>query len=108
PAGPAMKGVLHSPTSKNEGASARSEALLLAIAKARAWIEDLSEGRVASFAEIAKREGRVERHVRLLAQLAFVSPRMISALIDGQLSPTAKVTRLATRLESLWAKQSLP
>ena len=79
---PRGKGVLHSPTPKNEGASARSEALLLAIAKARAWIEDLAEGRVASFAEIAKQEGRVERHVRLLAPLAFVSPRMISAILE--------------------------
>jgi hypothetical protein len=30
------------------------------------------EGRVASLAEIAAREGRVERHIRLLAPLAFV------------------------------------
>jgi site-specific DNA recombinase len=106
-AGPAVKGVLHSPTSKNEGASARSEGLLLAIAKARAWIEDLAEARVASFAEIAKREGRVERHVRLLAPLAFVSPRMISAIIDGKVPWDATITGFAKQLPYSWANQDV-
>jgi hypothetical protein len=32
--------------------------LLTAIAKARSWIQDIVEGRVASLAEIAAREGR--------------------------------------------------
>jgi site-specific DNA recombinase len=32
---------------------------------------------------IARREGKVERHIRLLAPLAFVSPRIVSALLDG-------------------------
>ena len=34
------------------------DALLTAIAKARAWIDDLVEGRIASFAEIAKPKAR--------------------------------------------------
>jgi hypothetical protein len=107
PAGPAVKGVLHSPTPKNEDASAKSEALLLAIAKARAWIEDLTEGRVASFAEIAKLEGRAERHVRLLAPLAFVSPRMISAILDGKLPSDPTITGFAKRLPYSWAEQNV-
>jgi hypothetical protein len=78
--------------------------LLLAIAKARAWIEDLAEGRVASFAEIAKQEGRVDRHVRLLAPLAFVSPRMISAILDGNEPPDATITGFAKRLSYHWAE----
>jgi hypothetical protein len=56
------------------------DVLLTAIAKARAWIADLAEGRAASFAEIAKREGKVERHIRLLAPLAFVSPQFVSEI----------------------------
>lgn len=106
-AGPAAKGVLHSPVPKNESDAARNEALLLAIAKARTWIEDLAEGRVASFAEIAKQEGRVERHVRLLAPLAFVSPRMISAILDGNEPPDAAIIRFAKRLSYHWAEQDL-
>jgi site-specific DNA recombinase len=59
------------------------DVLLTAIAKARAWIADLAEGRAASLAEIAKREGKVERHIKLLAPLAFVSPQFVSEIIDG-------------------------
>jgi hypothetical protein len=57
--------------------------VLRAIAKARAWIDDLAEHHVASFAEVAVREGKAERHIHLLAPLAFVAPGIIAALIHG-------------------------
>lgn len=78
--------------------------LLTAIAKARAWIEDLTEGRVASFAEIAKNEGKVERHIRLLAQLAFVSPRIVSA-IETSTTTAVNVTELAKAAVPAWNRQ---
>jgi hypothetical protein len=81
--------------------------LLLAIAEARSRIEDLAEGRVASFAEIAKREGRVERHVRLLAPLAFVSPRMFSAILDSKVPADPTITGFAKRLPYSWAEQDV-
>jgi hypothetical protein len=40
-------------------------------------------GQIASFADIAKREAQGERHIRLLAPLAFVSPRIIAAIVDS-------------------------
>ena len=80
------------------------DALLTAIAKARAWIEDLAEGRVASFAEIARKEGKVERHIRLLAQLAFVSPRIVSAIDEGMV-PEVQLTTLAKAAVPSWPKQ---
>ena len=52
----------------------RREALLIAIAKARQWMDDLAQGRAASFAAIARREGKVERHIRKLAPLASSRP----------------------------------
>src|SRR5580704_12964314 len=57
------------------------ETLLIAIAKARKWVKDVERGQ--SFADIADREGKAERHIRHLARLAFVSPRIITAIIDG-------------------------
>ena len=59
------------------------DALLTAIAKARRWIDDIRLGRIVSFAEIAEREAQGERHIRLLAPLAFLSPRIIAAIDDG-------------------------
>ena len=38
-------------------------------------------GRSASFAEIAEREAQGERHIRLLAPLAFLSPCIIAAIV---------------------------
>jgi site-specific DNA recombinase len=50
------------------------DGLLTAIAKACKWIDDIRLGLFASFAEIAEREAVGERHIRLLAPLAFLSP----------------------------------
>ena len=73
--------------------SEASDALLTTIGKARGWIDDLVKGRASSFAEIAQREGKVERHIRFLAPLAFVSPRFITAIIDGSAPADLTVDR---------------
>jgi site-specific DNA recombinase len=79
--------------------------LLTAIAKARSWVDDLIEGRAGSFAEIAKRESKVERHIRFLVPLAFVSPRIISGFIDGIAPARLGVTSLAKSLPWEWNSQ---
>jgi site-specific DNA recombinase len=101
----AIKGVLHSPSPPTVIGSHNRDLLLGAIARARAWVEDIVLGRVASFAEIAKREGKVERHIRLLAPLAFVSPAVISKIAEGTFLPTG-ITDLAKAVAYLWAEQA--
>lgn len=103
----ATKGVFHSPSLSPTMSSDDRDILLTAIAKARAWIDDLVEGRVASFTEIARREGKVERHIRLLAPLAFVSPRVISGIVEGSL-PRMTVTGLAKSIDYSWAAKAPP
>ncbi len=78
---------------------------LAAIAKARGWTEDLRLGRVASRAEIADREGLGERHVRLLASLAFVAPRVVGAIADRSAPADLTVTTLAKAPPYLWVQQ---
>jgi site-specific DNA recombinase len=99
-----VKGILHS-ASPTVALSANRDRLLTAIARARAWVQDLVDGRAKSFAEIAEQEGKVERHIRLLAPLAFVSPRLLSGIIDGAGPPNLTVTGLAQGLAYSWAKQ---
>jgi site-specific DNA recombinase len=101
----AVKGIVHTPLAAPTLKPETRDALLMAIAKARAWIDDLTEHRTASFAEITRREGKVERHIRLLAPLAFVSPRIISAIIDGTVPADLTVTGLAKALPHSWAEQ---
>jgi hypothetical protein len=62
PAFLAVKGVLHQPDVKPTLKPDTRDAILLAIAKARSWIEALASGRVRSLAEIAQCERKVERH----------------------------------------------
>jgi DNA invertase Pin-like site-specific DNA recombinase len=100
------KGVIHSPSPGQAMSSGVRDALLTAIAKARAWIDDIVEGRVASFAEIAKREGKVERHIRLLTPLAFVSPNVVSALVDG-VALSVGITELAKKVAYSWSQQRI-
>ena len=83
----AVKGVLHAPES---APSLKSELL---------------GNRVTSFAEIAAREGKTERYIRLLASLAFTSPRIIAALIDGTARADLTTAGLARALPHSWAEQ---
>ncbi len=100
----AVKGIVHAPSAKPAMKPESRDALLTAIVKARGWIDDV-EHRAASFAEIAAREGKAERHIRLLAPLAFVSPRIIVALIDGTAPADLTVTGLARALPYSWTQQ---
>jgi len=101
----AVKGIIHVPAHNTPIKASRREVLLIAIAKARQWIDDLAHGRAASFAVIARREGKVERHIRQLAPLAFVSPRIVSALLDGTAPADLTLTKLARALPYCWAEQ---
>ncbi|TMK10178.1 MAG: recombinase family protein [Alphaproteobacteria bacterium] len=100
-----VKGIIHVPAHNSPIKPSRRDALLIAIAKARQWMDDLACGRLADFAAIARREGKVERHVRLLASLAFLSPRIISALLDGTAPADLTVTTLVRALPLSWADQ---
>jgi hypothetical protein len=76
------------------------DAVLAAIGKARLWVEEILAG--GSFAEIARREGKGERQIRLLAPLAFVPPAMVRGLIDGAVR-TATITELAKSVSLVWS-----
>jgi site-specific DNA recombinase len=98
-----VKGVLHQPSGKATLKPETRDAILLAISKARSWIDDLASGRVLTFSEIAQREGKVERHIRLLAPLAFTPPDALAAIIAGAAPDSLTVTVLAQSVPHLWA-----
>ena len=79
------------------------ETLLIAIAKARQWIKGIERGQ--TFADIAYEQGKAERHIRHLVRLAFVSPRIITAIIDGTAPAGITATTLMAGLSYSWAEQ---
>jgi site-specific DNA recombinase len=101
----AMKGIVHEPAAKPAMSPESRDALLAAVAKARIWIEDLRLGRVATLTEIAERERLGARHVRLLAPLAFVAPRVVRVIADGDAPAHLNITGLAKALPYSWAEQ---
>ena len=105
PAAAAAKGIIRVPAHNTPMALSRRDVLLTAIAKARQWMDDLAHGRAASFAVIARREAKVERHIRLLVPLAFLSPRIVSGLLEGTAPARLTITALARALPWSWAEQ---
>ena len=99
------KGIVHEPAGQQVIDPQARAALLAAIGKARTWIDDLRAGRTVSFTEIARREQKGERHIRLLAPLAFVSPKLISAITAGNAPAGLTVSALARSLPHLWSDQ---
>jgi site-specific DNA recombinase len=105
PVSAAVKGIVHVPAHNTPITPSRRDALLMAIAKARTWVDELAQGRLSSFAVLARREGKLERHIRLLAALAFVSPRIVSALLEGCAPVDLTLTKLVRTLPWSWAEQ---
>jgi hypothetical protein len=103
PAAAPLKGIAHVPAHNTPMKPGRRELLLIAIAKARKWIRDVERGQ--SFADIARREGMAERHLRHRMPLAFVSPRIVTAIMDGTAPAGLTVTALAASLPYSWAEQ---
>jgi site-specific DNA recombinase len=101
----AVKGIIHVPAHNTPMTPSRRDMLLMAIAKARSWVDELANGGVGSFAVLARREGKVERHIRLLLPLAFLSPRIVSSLLDGTAPAGLTITALARALPWSWVEQ---
>ncbi|MBK8007034.1 MAG: hypothetical protein IPK23_00120 [Rhizobiales bacterium] len=99
----APKGVFHTPATSTKRLSPETcDTLLSATARARKWVADIESGAVSTISEIAKREGNVERHIRLLMPLAFASPALIRSLIDGNAPNDPTVTGLAKQMPFTW------
>ena len=69
-------------------------ALIKAIARGRAWFEELATGRARSLQELAKRDGISRRYIRRLVGLAFLSPQLIEAILQGRQPAALTATRL--------------
>jgi hypothetical protein len=78
--------------------------LVQGIANARTWLDELMTGKASSTTAIANREGCSERHIRMTLNLAFLSPKIVKAAVDGTLPAGTGVVSL---IESApcWASQ---
>lgn len=78
--------------------------LLIGVATARQWLDELVRGEVTDFDAIAQREARSERSVRMLLSLAFLAPDIVSAAIAGTLPRKVGLSDM-TNLPMIWTEQ---
>ena len=79
--------------------------LVAAIAQGRRWLDELIADPAANAESIAKREGCTARQVNMTISLAFLSPVLVKAAIDGRLPHGLGIRRLRD-LPSEWPRQS--
>ena len=81
-------------------------ALIKAIARGRAWFEELATGRARTLQELSRRDGISRRYIRRLVNLAFLSPKLIEAILQGGQPVELTATRLtALDLPLDWTEQ---
>jgi site-specific DNA recombinase len=75
-----------------------------AVARARWWFEQLVTGRATSMAEIAARENITDNYVSNLIHLAWLPPRQIDLILEGDVRATrlAKISMLTRRVDLIW------
>lgn len=75
------------------------------LVKALVWLDDLKSG--VSITELAKREQVSQRYLRSRLQMAFLSPTIMSAILEGQ-QPTHLTTETFVRTDIPldWAEQA--
>ena len=99
----AVKGIVPNPAENPPTLKPEAiEAILTAVAKARKWMYDLTNEKI-SIAEIARREGKIERHIRLLLPLAFLPPSFLKTIVNGAGPARLSVTHLAKSVPYSWA-----
>jgi site-specific DNA recombinase len=78
-----------------QGHSSRCDpALIKALVRGRAWFEELATGRARSLQVLAKRDGISRRYIRRLISLAFLSPQLVEAILQGRQPVELTTTRL--------------
>ena len=62
----------------------RDPALIKALARGRAWFDELATGRALSLQALAERDGITRRYIRRLVGFAFLSPELVEAILQGR------------------------
>ena len=99
------KGIARTPSNTRIMDDQTQTVLLTAIARSRSWIDKLIATESTTLADIAGSEKLVERHVRFLAPLAYLSPRIVEAIVDGRALADLTVSQLGRDLPMSWTDQ---
>jgi hypothetical protein len=80
--------------------------LITAIARGRRWLDEIVSGSITEAAQLAKRERCTMRQINLTLSLAFLSPQLVKAAVEGCLPRGINIERLRDP-DPNWTKQFL-
>jgi site-specific DNA recombinase len=80
------------------------DGFIRALRDARRWLDELLIDPAQTIESLAMREGKSERSIRMTVSLAFISPVLAEAALEGRLPRGFNVKRL-TELPMLWSEQ---
>ena len=63
----------------------RTKAFIEALRDARRWLDELQLDPAQTIGSLAGRKGKSERSIRMMFSLAFISPVLVKAAIEGRL-----------------------
>jgi hypothetical protein len=92
-------------TAKHNGMSAHTlnEGLIQSIARAHAWVKCLREGAYQSVEQLAEATQLHPKVVRQSLRLAFLSPELTSAILEGAEPAGLSMARIPKQLSLPWA-----
>jgi hypothetical protein len=99
--------LLPASTSRHEVRTIKGErraALIKAIARGRAWLDELVSGRATSIEQIAERNTCSIRQVNMTISMAFVAPTLVKAAIEARLPRGIGVANLRDA-PAQWSRQ---
>ena len=94
-------------TAKLPGEMQTDSPILKAVARAMAWLKMLDEGKVPSIHDLAATVGLERKYVRYTLRLAFLSPRIIRAIMTGHEPDGISLARLRTVTTAARSEQEL-
>ena len=77
-------------------------ALVIAVARAHAWLDALEEGRYGNVAAVAEAVGFDPSYVRRMLNLTLLSPAMTERILDGMEGDEDALHRLVRRGAHVW------
>jgi DNA invertase Pin-like site-specific DNA recombinase len=79
--------------------------LILAIARAKTWMQGLRDGRYQDTAKIAQRFKLNDAHVRRLLRFGYLAPDVVEAIVEGRQPRALTVRQLLQGVPCAWADQ---
>jgi site-specific DNA recombinase len=82
-----------------------NHALVLAIARAKTWMQDLRSGKYENTIEIAQQFKLNNAHVRRVIRFGYLAPDIVEAIVEGRQPRSLTVKQLLKGIPCAWPEQ---